>query len=67
MIIIGTSMQVYPAAGLVTYAPPLYAPIVYIDPNPSINHELSRRDITTIVKGGSEGMAEALALIPTLV
>lgn len=39
VIIIGTSMQVYPAAGLVGYAP-ADAAIYYIDPNPSINHEL---------------------------
>lgn len=65
VIIIGTSMQVYPAAGLVGYAS-AEVPIIYIDPNPSINHELSRRSITTIDKGGSEGMVEALALIPAL-
>lgn len=39
VIIIGTSMQVYPAAGLVAYAPP-YAQIIYIDPKPTISHEL---------------------------
>lgn len=36
IIIIGTSMQVYPAAGLVDYAQPR-TPIYFIDPNPSIN------------------------------
>ena len=41
VIIIGTSMQVYPAAGLVGYAPP-FCPVYYIDPNPSINFELSK-------------------------
>ena len=65
VLIIGTSMQVYPAAGLVGYAPP-NAPIIYIDPNPSISFELRKREITTIRKGGSEGMAEALRLIPGL-
>lgn len=40
IIIIGTSMQVYPAAGLVSYAP-RDAQIYYIDPRPSINFELS--------------------------
>ncbi len=39
VIIVGTSMQVYPAAGLVHYAP-RDARIYYIDPNPNINHEL---------------------------
>ena len=65
ILIVGTSMQVYPAAGLVGYAPPS-APVIYIDPNPSINYELSSRDITTIQKGGSEGMAEATPLIERL-
>ena len=40
VIIIGTSMQVYPAASLTSYAPET-APIYYIDPKPTINHELS--------------------------
>ncbi|NJC27115.1 NAD-dependent deacylase [Neolewinella antarctica] len=65
IIIVGTSMQVYPAAGLVGYAPP-NAPIIYIDPKPSINHELSRRDITVIEKRGSEGMLEVVELIQRL-
>lgn len=34
LIIIGTSMQVYPAAGLIDYAKPS-TPIYYIDPNPA--------------------------------
>ena len=38
-LIIGTSMQVYPAAGLIGFAPP-YAPVYYIDPKPAINFEL---------------------------
>ncbi|MEM6770756.1 MAG: NAD-dependent deacylase [Bacteroidota bacterium] len=65
IIIVGTSMQVYPAAGLVSYAAPT-VPVIYVDPNPTINYELQSRDITTIVKGGSEGMEEARALIPNL-
>lgn len=36
LIIIGTSMQVYPAAGLINYAPN-YAPIFFIDPRPRIS------------------------------
>ncbi|MBI5916533.1 MAG: NAD-dependent deacylase [Bacteroidetes bacterium] len=38
-LIIGTSMQVYPAAGLIGYAR-AGIPIFYIDPKPAINHEL---------------------------
>lgn len=41
ILIVGTSMQVYPAAGLVHYAPP-HTDIYYVDPRPYINHELSR-------------------------
>ena len=36
VIIIGTSMQVYPAAGLIDFAPSS-TPIYFIDPNPSIS------------------------------
>lgn len=41
ILIIGTSMQVYPAAGLIGYAPS-DAEVHYIDPNPAINYELGR-------------------------
>jgi NAD-dependent deacetylase len=40
LIIIGTSMQVYPAAGLVAYADS-HCDIYYIDPNPKQSSELS--------------------------
>jgi NAD-dependent deacetylase len=40
VIIVGTSMQVYPAAGLVGLAPK-DANIFYVDPKPTINYELS--------------------------
>ncbi len=58
VVIIGTSMQVYPAASLVDFAP--YAtPIYYIDPVPNINHELrKRRQLILIEKGASAGLAE---------
>ncbi len=39
ILIIGTSMQVYPAAGLVGFAP-RDAQIYYIDPKPALNYEL---------------------------
>ena len=41
VVIIGTSMQVYPAAGLVGFSPE-HAQIFYIDPNPQVNYELAR-------------------------
>lgn len=49
VIIIGTSMQVYPAAGLVSYAMP-GATIYYIDPKPSINWELSTRSNLQVIE-----------------
>lgn len=39
LMIIGTSLQVYPAAGLMAYAP-RFTPIYYIDPHPQANAEL---------------------------
>ena len=36
LVIIGTSMQVYPAASLINYAQP-GIPIYFIDPNPAVN------------------------------
>ncbi|SEP77661.1 SIR2 family NAD-dependent protein deacylase [Neolewinella agarilytica] len=66
IIIIGTSMQVYPAAGLVGYAANS-VPVVYIDPKPTISYELKRRgNIHLIEKGGSEGMALARKMLPEL-
>jgi len=41
VMVIGSSMQVYPAAGLVDYAPD-GIPVYYIDPKPTINYELGR-------------------------
>ncbi len=48
IIIIGTSMQVYPAASLVGYALP-GADIYYIDPNPQINYELEKSKRLSII------------------
>ncbi len=63
LLIIGTSMQVYPAAGLVDYAP-ADAPIIYIDPQPTISHELRRRrNIHLLEMGGSAGMEVVLQRI----
>lgn len=51
-IIIGTSLNVYPAAGLLDYVP-MNIPVYLIDPN-EVN--VTRRGITVIRKGASEGM-----------
>ena len=59
-VIIGTSMNVYPAAGLLIYVP-RNAQIYLIDPQPvAIN---TTRHINVIAKGASEGMAELAKLI----
>lgn len=49
-IIVGTSLQVYPAASLIHYAP-IHAKIYYIDQDPKVSHELSLRSNAVIVKG----------------
>ena len=41
LIVVGSSMQVYPAAGLVSYAPE-HASSWYVEPKPAINYELGR-------------------------
>lgn len=54
-VIIGTSLVVYPAAGLVQFVPK-GAPIYLIDPNP-VN---AGGNVIQIQKGASEGMKELL-------
>ena len=51
-VIIGTSLNVYPAAGLLNYVSP-EVPVFLIDPN-EVN--VSRGGVTVIRKGASEGM-----------
>ena len=60
VIIVGTSMQVYPAAGLVSYASQ-NSELFYIDPKPNISHELKlRRNLQVVESKATQG-------IPTLV
>ena len=59
-VIIGTSLNVYPAAGLVQYAP-AGCPIFLIDPDAVSSGNLN--GVTHIQKGASEGMRELLTLI----
>ena len=47
-LIIGTSMQVYPAAALINYAPK-FAKVYYIDPKPHIGYELTKRPNLEII------------------
>lgn len=60
LIIIGTSLNVYPAAGLVHYAQS-GTPIYLIDPNPSVGGMLSH--VRHLQKGASEGMKELCGLL----
>ena len=60
LIIIGTSLNVYPAAGLLHYAP-ADARIFLIDPKPVDAH--TNRPIYVIQKGATEGMNELLQLL----
>jgi len=60
VIIIGTSMQVYPAASLIAYAP-LEADIYNINPQPSTNYELtSRTQVRTIRDKASSGVQQLI-------
>ena len=60
IIIIGTSMQVYPAAGLVGYAQP-HATIIYIDPKPSLNYELQQSaNLVTIPEVATIGVRKVV-------
>ena len=54
VVVIGTSLNVYPAASLLRYAPSK-APIWLIDPKPVHS---PYREVTQIQKGASEGMKE---------
>ena len=59
-VIIGTSMNVYPAAGLLNYVP-REAEVYLIDPKPVDVH--STRRIHIIQKGASEGVQELRSLL----
>ena len=60
LIIIGTSLNVYPAAGLLHYTP-AHAKIFLIDPKPVDAH--TNRPIHVIQKGATEGMNELLGIL----
>lgn len=56
LCVIGTSLNVYPAAGLINYAPSS-APLYLIDPNPPTSRP---RKVEVIAKGAGEGVAELI-------
>ena len=62
-LIIGTSLQVYPAASLMQYAP-RHIPFYYIDPRPQVNPELQRMpNLTVMAETATEGLPKLLGLL----
>ena len=59
LVIIGTSMQVYPAASLIDYVQP-DTPIFYIDPKPAITNNTR---VTVISKSATEGIKDLVPLL----
>ena len=59
LLIIGTSMQVYPAAGLMNYVPQT-TPVYFIDPKPAIS---SKNNITVISETATKGMKTLIELL----
>ena len=60
VIVIGSSMQVYPAAGLVGYAHG-QAKIYYVDPKPALNHELKiRKNLHIIAEPATTGVRKVV-------
>ncbi|MBW1298107.1 SIR2 family NAD-dependent protein deacylase [Aquimarina litoralis] len=57
LMIIGTSMQVYPAAGLVQYAP-VGTPIYFIDPKPAI---APKENLTILAEKATIGVPKVVA------
>ena len=51
LLIIGTSLQVYPAASLIHYAPD-HIPVFYIDPNPALSSNSKIKIITDSATNG---------------
>ena len=60
LVIIGTSLNVYPAAGLIHYVRPS-VPVYLIDPEPSLG--VGREKFTHLQCGASEGMRQLCKLI----
>jgi NAD-dependent deacetylase len=59
LLIIGTSLQVYPAASLMHYVSS-NVPIYYVDPRPSIQ---SNHQITVISENATRGVLKVIQLL----
>ncbi|MDF1516808.1 MAG: NAD-dependent deacylase [Lutibacter sp.] len=61
LIVIGTSMQVYPAAQLINYAKP-EIPIYFIDPKPAIQQN-QYKNLTVLAEKASVGVVKVVNLL----
>jgi NAD-dependent deacetylase len=62
-IIVGTSLQVYPAASLMVYAS-RHIPFYYVDPRPQVNAELARMpNLTVIAEPASTGVKKVTDML----
>jgi NAD-dependent deacetylase len=59
IIIVGTSMQVYPAAGLIQYAS-AHSKVYFVDPNPSLS---SSEKITVFAENATTGIGKVISEI----
>ncbi|MFD1064255.1 NAD-dependent deacetylase [Winogradskyella litorisediminis] len=59
LVIIGTSMQVYPAASLINFVEPK-TPIFYIDPKPAVIHNA---DVTVIAESATIGVQKLVTVL----
>lgn len=64
LIIIGTSMQVYPAANLINYTKP-NIPIYFIDPKPTISRN-NYSNLTVIAENATTGVAKVVTELMNL-
>jgi NAD-dependent deacetylase len=66
-VIVGTSLQVYPAAGLMMYAPS-GTPFFYVDPNPNVdgNTKQMMKNLTIVAEPASTGVRKVLDLLLAL-
>ncbi|MEO0041049.1 MAG: hypothetical protein RL329_497 [Bacteroidota bacterium] len=65
VMVVGSSMQVYPAAGLVEYAK-RGVPVYYIDPKPAVNHELKKSNLTLMPMKATEGVRKLVTKLLSL-
>ncbi len=62
-LIVGTSLQVYPAAGLMLYAP-RHIPFIYVDPSPQVNPELKQMpNLIVLAEPATTGLPKLVELL----